>query len=85
MSCYNYSVTKRSLDKTSYGTGAYPGIFSGRGVFLESGHLDKHSPSAQERKAPQITDLFPWKLLKIAFLMRHFTYTSPQSGHFSPN
>ena len=28
-------------------------IFQGRGVFLENGHFDKHSPIARERKAPQ--------------------------------
>ena len=34
-------------------TVAKPGTFQGRGVFLELGHFDKHSPTTQERKAPQ--------------------------------
>ena len=32
---------------------ALPGIFQGRGVFLELGHFDKHSPTTQERKFPR--------------------------------
>ena len=45
-------------------------MFWGRGFLLELGHLDKHLPTTQERKASQgkkIFFFFAWKLLKIAF------------------
>ena len=37
----------------SYSACALPGTFQGRGVFLEFWLFDEHSPTAQERKAPQ--------------------------------
>ena len=44
-------------------------IFLGQGIFLELGHLNKHSPTTQEEKprGENVTDFFAWKLLKIAF------------------
>ena len=43
--------------------------FFGQESFFELGHLDKHSPTTLESKAPQgkNTDFVAWKLLKVAF------------------
>ena len=52
-----------------------PGLFSEQGSFIEIlGHLDKHSPTTQEWKAPQgkIIWFFDWKLLKNFILNEKF-------------
>ena len=49
-------------------------FFRAWGVFLELGHLDKHSPTTQEKKAPQGKDhqFFCQKTLNIFILNEKF-------------
>ena len=55
-------------------------------VFLELGHFDKHSPTTQERKAPQGKNIrfFRLETLKNCILNENFTHRWPQLGHFFP-
>ena len=55
------------------------------GIFLEWGwHFNKHSPTRQDRKAPQGKNLlfFCLETLKKCVLNEKFTHRWPQSGHF---
>ena len=48
--------------------------FQDRGIFLEMGHFDKHSPKTRERKAPQVKNLrlFRWETLENFILNEKF-------------
>ena len=72
--CFWLSNTVRT-----FGQDRQPGIFKGRGVFLELGHFAKHSPITQERKAPQgkIIRFFRLETFKNQGIFFH------RSGHFS--
>ena len=50
--------------------------FLGQGVFLESGHFDKHSATTQETKAPQGKNLrfFRLETLNNCILNENFTH-----------
>ena len=57
-------VNLQNLSKREVATGGVPcpGIFQGRGVFLELGHFDKQSSTTRKRKTQgKITDFFTWK------------------------
>ena len=60
--------------------------FLGQRSFLGIRHFDKHSPTTQERKAPQGKNLrfFRLETLKNCILNENFTHRWPQSGHFFP-
>ena len=64
----NNDKNKTNLPSLSFHSSS--GAGEGKRVFLELGHFDKHSPTTQERKAPQGKNLrfFRLETLKIFIL-----------------